>query len=171
MAGKKNVNYNEMSVEELRQEAAYRNIEGRSSMHKSDLVAALEADDQPKQAPANSASPKGTPAGEQSNPPTKDQASRPTGEGHFRASSNPAAHVGTAGVKKGTLHSVATAPDGSRQILLMKEDGTAGDSCALHGDDPTVELNGKETWLDDLRRGDELAMEGDPVQKITATRH
>jgi hypothetical protein len=64
--------YDDMNVEELRDEASARDIQGRSGMNKEQLVAALEANDRGEEAPAAAAAEGEAPGGTweelQSNP-------------------------------------------------------------------------------------------------------
>lgn len=177
MASRKK-NYEEWSMEDLRAEAGKREIEGRSSMNKSEMVDALRAND-------NNTLGETDPTAQTNVQPTqgsgkvpaetdklsRDDTPRPVGEMSQTAPPRDPREMGSGrgDTKKGTLYAVEKTADAT-QVRLQSKDGRAGDSCAFKGGDPKVTLNGNETHLDDLRRGDELELVGDPVQEIIATR-
>ncbi len=71
-------------------------------------------------------------------------------------------------VRQGTLYSA-----NAEEIRLFNKDGLAPSDAypVREGKDAvSVTLNGGETCLDDLKRGDQVTLTGDPIYGVEATR-
>lgn len=156
-----------MSVEELKQEAADRDIQGRSNMNKAELVQAICDCDNKAGQPANPTQPAGV-----TMPGDGNKTPLPVGQGNQPESITDRSRPLQAEVKADHVHGTLFACDG-KKVSIMHQDGTReGKGFECDPDCPVV-INGRESSHEDLRRGDRITCvkhEGGKVKAIIAHR-